>query len=109
LGWPDRLGAAPALHLSVATGEGLGALVEHLQEAVAASLASAGAALVTRARHRQALEAALAALDRFPAAGLPELAAEDLRGAARALGRITGKVDVEDMLDRLFREFCIGK
>jgi tRNA modification GTPase len=40
---------------------------------------------------------------------LPELAAENLRDAARTLGRITGRVDVEDMLDALFREFCIGK
>lgn len=42
-------------------------------------------------------------------AGLPELAAEDVRVAIRALGRITGRVDVEDMLDVIFREFCIGK
>ena len=39
----------------------------------------------------------------------PELLAEDLRLAVRALGRITGRVDVEEMLDRLFAEFCIGK
>jgi tRNA modification GTPase len=38
-----------------------------------------------------------------------ELAAEDLRLAARAMGRITGRVDVEDILDRIFSEFCIGK
>jgi len=49
------------------------------------------------------------ALARFPNASLPELAAEDLRQAARSLGRITGRVDVEDMLDVIFREFCIGK
>jgi tRNA modification GTPase len=64
---------------------------------------------VTRARHRAALEACLAALSRFAAAPLPELQAEELRVAARALGRITGRVEVEDMLDVIFREFCIGK
>jgi tRNA modification GTPase len=40
---------------------------------------------------------------------LPELVAEDVRLAVRALGRITGRVDVEDILDVIFREFCIGK
>jgi tRNA modification GTPase len=42
-------------------------------------------------------------------APLPELAAEDVRLAVRAIGRITGRVDVEDMLDLVFSEFCIGK
>ena len=40
---------------------------------------------------------------------MPELAAEDLRLAARALGRITGRVDVDEVLDVIFRDFCIGK
>ena len=68
-----------------------------------------GAPLVTRARHRAALEDCRAALARFPEAPLSELAAEELRTAVRALGRITGRVDVEDLLDVVFREFCIGK
>ena len=48
-------------------------------------------------------------LGRARDAGSPELVAEDLRLAVRALGRITGRVDVEDLLDVIFREFCIGK
>ena len=69
---------------------------------------------MTRARHREALEDALHALKRVPAsltdsAPSLDLAAEDLRIASRALGRITGRVDVEDLLDVIFREFCIGK
>ncbi len=107
--WTDRLGAGPALRLSVAAGEGMAALVVRLTEKVADLAAPGDAPAITRARHRQALEACVAALDRFGAARLPELAAEDLREAARSLGRITGRVDVEDMLDSLFREFCIGK
>ena len=108
--WADALTAEPALRCSAVTGEGIAALIARLGTAVADSLSPGGAApLVTRARHRQSLEACVAALDRFAAATLPELAAEDLRAAARALGRITGRVDVEDMLDALFREFCIGK
>ncbi len=64
---------------------------------------------MTRARHREALIDCEAALVRFLGVAAPELAAEDLRLATRALGRITGRVDVEDMLDVIFRDFCIGK
>jgi tRNA modification GTPase len=107
--WADALGAGRALRLSVRTGAGMEALLERLEAEVARRFAPCAAPLVTRARHRQALEDCGAALDRFAGAGLPELAAEDLRAATRALGRITGRVDVEDMLDIVFREFCIGK
>ena len=64
---------------------------------------------MTRLRHRLALQECREALQRFQCAGMVELAAEDLRLAARAMGRITGRVDVEDILDRIFSEFCIGK
>jgi tRNA modification GTPase len=71
--------------------------------------APAEAPPVTRARHRHALEEAAVALVRAGAATEPELMAEDARLAMRAIGRITGKVDVEDLLDVIFRDFCIGK
>ncbi|HEY1382052.1 MAG TPA: tRNA uridine-5-carboxymethylaminomethyl(34) synthesis GTPase MnmE, partial [Dongiaceae bacterium] len=61
------------------------------------------------ARHRAAVEEAKAALDRARSAGQLELKAEDLRLAVRAIGRIAGRVDVEDVLDLIFKEFCIGK
>jgi tRNA modification GTPase len=67
------------------------------------------APVLTRARHRQALEEALEALRRSLDAPLAELRAEDLRLALRSLGRISGAVDVEDLLDVIFRDFCIGK
>src|SRR3546814_342507 len=67
------------------------------------------AAAITRLRHRRALEDCRDALLRGQSAELPELKAEELRLAVRALGRITGRVDVEDLLDMVFREFCIGK
>ena len=107
--WADSLGAGAALRCSATNGEGIAALIARLGQAVATMLTGETAPLVTRARHRQALESCVASLERFAAGELPELAAEDLRQAARALGRITGRVDVEDMLDALFREFCIGK
>jgi tRNA modification GTPase len=98
------------LPLSVATGAGLPALVTRLRQEAEDRLAGGGAApVVTRARHRAALEEAALSLRRAAVAGEIELMAEDLRLAARALGRIAGRVDVEDLLDVIFREFCIGK
>lgn len=107
--WADVLGAGVALRLSVTTGDGMGALLERLEQEVARRLVADGAPVITRARHRAALQDCADALARFLRAGLPELGAEDLRLATRALGRITGRVDVEQMLDIIFREFCIGK
>lgn len=99
---------APIL-VSAHTGTGLKTLEEKLTAFSADRLAIGSAPSLTRARHRAALmecrESLLRALD----APLPELAAEDVRLASRALGRITGRVDVEDLLDVIFRDFCIGK
>ncbi len=64
---------------------------------------------MTRVRHRAALEETHDALMRIDRAKPLELNAEDLRLAGRALGRITGRVDVEDILDTIFATFCIGK
>lgn len=71
-------------------------------------------ALITRARHRQHVEAAVEALERFAMLSREgsmavDMAAEELRLAASELGRVTGAVDVEDVLDVLFSDFCIGK
>ena len=103
------LGAAPGpgLAVSATTGEGLEALRSAIVEAMHTRVAGPPGAL--RARHVQALGDAVEALDRFAAAPQIDLAAEDLRLAVRALGRVTGRVDVEDLLDAIFREFCIGK
>lgn len=96
---------------SATTGSG----VDRLEDALAALAADLTAATeappLTRARHRLALERAALALGRARRrlADAPELAAEDLRLAARALGEITGRVDVEEILDRVFAGFCIGK
>ncbi|MDH3231690.1 MAG: tRNA uridine-5-carboxymethylaminomethyl(34) synthesis GTPase MnmE [Alphaproteobacteria bacterium] len=95
--------------ISATTGEGIGAFLDRLEAAVRERIGLTGQPVITRARHREALEHCLAALRRAQRAALPELAAEDLRLAARALGRITGQVDVEDLLDVIFRDFCIGK
>jgi tRNA modification GTPase len=105
------LAAAPAggLAVSATTGEGLSALVDALTGRAEGVLAGADAPIVTRERHRVALEACAGSLGRAVAGQDPALVAEDLRLAVRALGRITGRVDVEDLLDVIFRDFCIGK
>jgi tRNA modification GTPase len=97
-----------AIGVSALTGEGLPAVITGLAARIS-QIYDIGSPVLTRARHREALEAALAALRRSLSAGLPELRAEDLRLAWRSLGRITGRVDVEDLLDVIFRDFCLGK
>jgi tRNA modification GTPase len=114
---PVAVNGRPAVAISALTGAGLDGLLKAIGERAAAMIGDAAspalAPALTRARHREALEECRDALARFVAAdadgGRPELAAEDLRLAARALGRITGRVDVEDLLDVIFRDFCIGK
>jgi tRNA modification GTPase len=106
---PDVAGR-PVFPLSAKTGEGIADLLARLSAHVTARIGVAGAApAITRARHRAALEDTRAALDRAAGMSAPELAAEDLRQATHALGRITGRVDVEDLLDVVFHDFCIGK
>ena len=110
---PDpRLEALHVKHFrgSAETGDGVGALESAIDQAVTQALAPAEAPSLTRARHRDAVERAGAALQRALEERLaPELTGEDLRTAAQALGEITGRVDVEDILDRVFSDFCIGK
>jgi len=100
--------------ISAERGEGLDGLFCALAEFAKDYFAAGEAAVVTRARHRRALEETAAALSRSLAesdAPTPreELMAEELRQAAWALGRLIGRVDVEDVLDKIFRDFCIGK
>jgi tRNA modification GTPase len=95
--------------LSALTGAGLDEFLFELETLLRSKLELAAAPALTRQRHRGALVDCAAALQRASAAGPSELVAEDLRVAARALGRITGRVDVEDVLDAIFRDFCIGK
>jgi len=103
-----------AFSVSAERGEGLDALFSALATCARESFAAGEATVVTRARHRHALEETATALDSAlaeSAAASPreELIAEELRHATWALGRLTGRVDVEDVLDKIFRDFCIGK
>jgi len=107
----DLGGAVPvgAIGVSALTGEGLDTLRGRLAQVARSLTESSGPPPLTQARHRVALQEAAARLAGATTADLPELRAEDLRLALRALGRITGRVGVEDILDTLFARFCIGK
>lgn len=98
-----------ALFISAKTGEGLDVLEHKITEEIERRFVSSDQPALTRARHRKALEECLAHLRRALDAPESELCAEDMRLAIRAIGQITGRVDVEDILDVIFSSFCIGK
>jgi tRNA modification GTPase len=106
---PHTVAGRPALAVSARTGAGMEALLAAVQAEVAGRMEAGAAAPFTRERHRAAVAECLAALRRCDPFGQAELAAEDLRLAGRALGRVTGRIDVEELLDVVFRDFCIGK
>ena len=102
-----------ALFISAKTGEGLTALKTALVRFAEDTYRGGETPLITRARHRQEIERARSALkqllDGVEPVEQPEIAAEHLREAASALGRLTGRLDVEDVLGQIFSEFCVGK
>ncbi len=106
LGHPIPAGALP---ISAKTGLGMTELRARLAAIARDMTETSGPPPLTRARHRAALLAAADHLAAAEVADLPELRGEDLRLAMRALGRITGHVGVEDILDTVFSHFCIGK
>lgn len=97
------------LATSLSDGASIEALARRLSEATAAGLQGSEHALVTRARQRSALTEVSEALADALATSHLELKAEALRAACRAIGRLTGDIDVEEVLDDVFGRFCIGK
>src|SRR6266496_4032261 len=102
-----------ALRISCVTGEGLAELENEILARVAGQNLRAESAVAINTRHRDCLRRALDACDRAHATignGLaPEYAAVDLNGALRAVGEVIGAVNVEQILDSVFGQFCIGK
>jgi len=107
----DAPEGAAVFHVSSKTGEGMADLLAALTERAARLAGGSESAALTRLRHVEAVTRAIESLERarLRVATAPELAAEDARLAARALGSITGAVDVEDVLGEIFSSFCIGK
>tara|TARA_R110002051_G_scaffold74849_6_gene136380 strand:- start:214 stop:1521 length:1308 start_codon:yes stop_codon:yes gene_type:complete len=100
-----------AVVVSTTTGAGLGELHDRIAARLMADLAGTDFPAVTRERHRRRLVEALAAVEagRTALDHGPEMAGDDLRRAATALGRVTGAIGVEDILGEVFSTFCIGK
>ncbi|KAF9468779.1 tRNA modification GTPase TrmE, partial [Collybia nuda] len=109
----------PAWTASLTTGEGLTKFLEGFSVALQNRLRydlhedrpSSQAPLITRARHRIHLESACRFLEAFLRTSPHDvvLGAEELRYAAQAVGKVSGSIDVEDVLDSVFKDFCIGK
>ncbi|MDO8295222.1 MAG: tRNA uridine-5-carboxymethylaminomethyl(34) synthesis GTPase MnmE [Caulobacter sp.] len=98
-----------ALAVSATSDADIAGLRRWLEERVAAALSGAEFPAATRLRHAESLKEAAERVARALAQPEPELAAEDVRLAARALERISGRLDPEAVLDRVFASFCIGK
>lgn len=107
----DDSGALREGSVSVVREGGIDWLIGTITAIVASKGLPGETAVVTRARHRESLLACAGWLDEawMSETMAPELRSELLRAAGDEIGRITGKVDVEDLLDRIFAEFCIGK
>jgi tRNA modification GTPase len=95
--------------ISTQTGHGLEEMLSALEQKISAMFHTANAPLITRSRHRALLTEALACLERLNWHAPLELTCEELRLAGRAIGKITGKIAVDDVLDVIFKQFCIGK
>ena len=98
--------------VSVKNNKNINLLIKKLKEKLSKKFFSNSSVLITKERHRVKLNECLKEIDKFLKKDQNkdiELAAEDLRMATRCLGGIVGKVDVEEILGSIFRDFCIGK
>ncbi len=112
--WAERFTSGEVIPLSAASGEGLAAFNELVRRvALPGGMPSAETAVISRLRHRGALERATVAMERareaLCAGQTLDVVASDLHSARRALGEIVGEFTTDDVLDRIFERFCIGK
>tara|TARA_Y100000385_G_scaffold41963_1_gene39023 strand:+ start:49 stop:1383 length:1335 start_codon:yes stop_codon:yes gene_type:complete len=101
------------LYMSVKTGDGLSNVLEKITDVALLKMGEHGSVSITQTRHRKLISECIYLLGNARLGLLNkddlELVAEDIRSANHSIGRITGKVDVEDLLDIVFTDFCIGK
>ena len=95
--------------VSAVTGDGIQNLWDNIKGVLVRDFGDGSTGLITRDRYRVALKECLDFLNRAKETAPLELKAENLRMAARSLGRITGQIETEELLDVIFRDFCIGK
>ncbi len=97
------------LYVSAQTGQGVPEIMSALADVISSMNNNNLHGIITRQRHRILLQNALEVLSSFSTGKPLELACEELRQAAHSIGRITGKIAVDDVLDVVFKQFCIGK
>ena len=103
---------ADTIFASVKSNRNIDKLINLIKDKLSKKFSSNNNVLITRERHRVKLNDCLIEIDKFlrkDQSNELELAAEDLRMATRHLGGIVGKVDVEEILGSIFKDFCIGK
>jgi len=105
----SKISDLKAINISLKTKENLDLLINKIEEKVLENLPKVSSPLITQERYRQSLIDALEAIKNFSLEKNIELAAEDLRIASLAIGKITGRINVDDVLDVVFSKFCIGK
>ena len=108
----DLIAPSPTLSISAKTGQGIPALLEQITQRLHTLMSPPESPALTRARHRQHVEKwviSLQALLQAAPGTPPELFAENLRQAAHSVSALTGHIGLEDVLDHLFSQFCIGK
>ena len=98
-----------SIFISAKTGAGTDELLETIYNHIKDKFSASSGLLITRSRYREALQKVAQSLSSFDLNKEIELSAEDVRLAARELGRITGRIEVNDILDKIFSDFCIGK
>ncbi len=108
-GWQNKLSPHSFIAISAQSGQGIDVLLTTISTQLSDIYTKNTQPSLTRERHRLALQEALSELEHSLVAPAAELAAEHLRLAMRVIGRIMGQHDVEDLLDVIFRDFCIGK
>ena len=95
--------------ISTKTGQGVEQFITLLNRQTQQFFGAGSAPMITRSRHRALLASAFQHLESFSIHAPLELACEELRQAALCVGKITGKIEVDDVLDVVFKQFCIGK
>ncbi|MCQ2740770.1 MAG: tRNA uridine-5-carboxymethylaminomethyl(34) synthesis GTPase MnmE [Alphaproteobacteria bacterium] len=97
------------LLISANYNKGVDILLQNISDKIKDNFSSASSALITRQRYREALKNTVVYLDEFNFDKEIELSAEDIRLASREIGKITGRIEVDEILDKIFGAFCIGK
>ena len=108
---PDCRSSSDLLSVSARTGQGIDELMQHIGARAKCGFGVKESSIIMRLRHKEHIIQSIQALERVEKHNgeYIELISEDIRLAASQIGAITGRVDVEEMLDRVFSDFCIGK